>query len=203
MEYPIMEPPFEIQSFSELSAKESKALLNWFVSQIPVRLDLLQKAIKHTTDDSNEFLDFSPLSLIPLWRWFLDQIEIKEKTQEEIIIEKLNIPEQLRNIIEVKTQELSVGTQILAMDIAIYTAEVLIRSHAEIKWGRIRKPKTSIDVNRPVLLSNSSKVVINPTNEISNLTGQMVRIGNTNEAILKEKYDSWVYFFSNNHLKEY
>ncbi|XRG79033.1 hypothetical protein V5E38_01565 [Rossellomorea sp. GAMAL-10_SWC] len=115
----------------------------------------------------------------------------------------MNIPEQLRNIIEIVTQELSVGTQILAMDNAIYTAEVLIRSNSEIKWGRIRKPKSSIDVNRPVLLSNSSKVVINPINEISNLTGRMVKIGNSNETIVKEKYESWVYFFSNNYLKEY
>ncbi|UDB50579.1 hypothetical protein [Bacillus safensis] len=74
-----MEPPIIMESFETLSKKEAEILFDWFVNQIPLRIEVL----KNVTNGEVDF-NFTPESLINIYGWFLSQVEIYELSEEEI-----------------------------------------------------------------------------------------------------------------------
>ncbi|WP_258297376.1 hypothetical protein [Paenibacillus peoriae] len=64
MEYKLMQPPFDMKEYSEMSKNEAKKHFNWFKQQIPSRLEQLGAF-------SQIHLDYSGRSLIDIWEWYL------------------------------------------------------------------------------------------------------------------------------------
>lgn len=152
MNYPMMEPPFEVKPFEEMNKKEAQQHFDWYVSQIPERLGLLRKAFETTGGGTVHELDLSADSLKVLWRWFQGHVNYVEKSKAQIEDELANMPDWLRASGGHATKEPSRGTLILAMDVAIYFGEVFATRFDTISWGFVTKPKSLAHVNRPVLV---------------------------------------------------
>jgi len=148
MDYPLMDPP-DYKPYDDMTRVEAKKHLEWYVNQIPERLELLRNAFEATGGEVKEKLDYSVESLRILWQWFMPLITKETKTTEELEKEAKLLPSgATRNL-----EKLSVGTLAIAMDIAIYLAEVFIRTCANVKWGLAKsRSKNYINYNRPVLL---------------------------------------------------
>lgn len=155
MDYPMMDPPFEVIVFEDMNKKEAKEHFEWYVSEIPNRIKLLKMAFEATGGGTETDLNFSPESLKVLWGWFQGHISFIEKSKEQIREELTRMPDWLQ-VSGGNTQKPSRDTLILAMDIAIYFGEVFVRNLLEISWGFVTKPKSLPHVNRPVLVGFSN-----------------------------------------------
>jgi len=143
-----MVPPIEVEDFSELKKKEAQLIFDWFVSEIPERLEYLHQLYK--VGGGKRELDYTPDSLDSLWEWFLRQIDSLSKhpneikdiygSSDDLFLKDFADHEQLETLI------ISICT-----DIGIYFGEVFVRNHEQVKWGFVTKPKNMIYVNKPVL----------------------------------------------------
>ena len=75
--YKVLEPPFKCENFENMKPKQAKEYFEWFQSQIPERINILSEAIHEY--DKNIVLDYSEESLIKVWSWFVDLIEVRKK----------------------------------------------------------------------------------------------------------------------------
>lgn len=64
-EYPWEAPPFEMKAFDDMSKKEAKQFFDWYVSQIPERIKVLEEVTEGYVT-----LDFTKESLIDLFPGF-------------------------------------------------------------------------------------------------------------------------------------
>lgn len=160
MTYPWMAPPFEMKPFEEMNKKEAKQHFEWYISQIPERIEVLKELTEHKIS-----LDYSKESLIPLFAWYLSQITIYKLSDKEIDAELEDLRQYpdfvyedekeslLANPVELKKEDYA-----LAMDIAIYYAETIIKNYPQVKWTFFTKPKSYAYLNEPILSYEDDKI---------------------------------------------
>ena len=68
MNYTYFVPPFELIPFREMSKKEAVHFYEWYINEIPYRLDLFEKLL--IENSVIEKLSFSTDLLIPIWDWY-------------------------------------------------------------------------------------------------------------------------------------
>lgn len=158
MEYVLMEPPIIMESFETLSKKEAKILFDWFVNQIPLRIEVL----KNVTNGEVDF-NFTPESLIDIYSWFLSQVEIYELSEEEIGRELKELRQYPNFIYEDEKKsllanpvEIAKVDYAIAMDIGIYYGETIRINYPQVKWTYFTKPKSHSFLNKPVLYFNDA-----------------------------------------------
>jgi hypothetical protein len=190
VEYPLMVPPFVIKNFEKMSVREAQTHFDWYVSEIPERIELIRKAYKETDDGEIEELDFTPESLVNVWAWFIPRIITVPKSEEEIAEELRNSPDWLKDTIMKNNKKLSTGTLSLGMDIAIYFGEIFIKNFEGLTWGFVTKPKSLAYVNRPVILGFRTGVELDPRDLVYNLTLDVVD-GNKNKNELYDLFEIW------------
>lgn len=183
MEYAFMHPPFEIKPFKEMSKKEAQNHFNWYIDDIPNRIVLLKNAYEFTSGKSKEELDYSPSSLIGLWKWYLNKVEIEEKSEEAKKLEGSQYPEWVLS--KISNRKISLGWMAVAMDIVIYFSESFIKKHNSIHWGFVSKPKSLVYINKPVLVGFKTSLDLDSINIIKNLTLKIVNGERDPEALLK------------------
>lgn len=162
MNYPLLIPPFDID-FSEMSPAQAREHLEWFVSQIPERLDLLSGVSTISLDYSNE-------SLIHLWEWFLPRVSIERKSNEELSNSLSVIPEWLKETFSQNprhTKKLTKESTVLAIDISMYFSNMFLYKYPMLKWSVNTKSKKYVYYNMPVIsgfgkteLSSANVVII-------------------------------------------
>ncbi|MGM7703480.1 hypothetical protein ACSVDE_17240 [Pseudalkalibacillus sp. Hm43] len=190
MKYPLMDPPFKVIPFKEMTKQEAQRHFDWYVGNIQERMDLLKDAYSLTNSNNKDILDYSPQSLIPLWEWYLSQIEPNQKTSEELEREMEKVPEWLKNDVKENIYKPTTGTLILAMDISIYFSEVFTHNFNSIHWGFVSEPKSLAHVNSPVLLGFKAKKTLNARNLIYNMLLKAMK-GNSDKASLYQLFDRW------------
>ncbi|MGC5324650.1 hypothetical protein [Brevibacillus sp. SYSU BS000544] len=164
MEYSLPKPPFEVRSFRSLPVNEAEQYFDWFVSQIPDRLSNLNQVF-HESGEDTALLNFTPESLTLLWRWFLPQLIIVPRSEEEIL-QKLEGKREhtKKRLLERKMTryKYSDKTKMLKWDISIYLAEVFRRQHidSQIRWGFISNYEYG-NANQPVLVGFSKTDCMN------------------------------------------
>lgn len=183
-----MQPPFEFVPFTEMTPKQAQEHFDWFINEIPSRIEMLIGAIKDTGTNSNE-IDFTVESLKPLWVWFKERITTVPRSSEEIDRIKNSVPEWIRD--DVQDWDLSKETLTLAIDIAIYLSEVFIRNNPSLHWGLLKKPKSDISFNRPVVFGFRNSE-LEPTRVIVNLCSSYVE-GKPNKDLLS-LFEVWSKF---------
>ncbi len=149
MNYELMAPPFEMKEFDEMNKKEAKEHFEWYINEIPNRIEIL-KTIYEEFGGKKENLDYSINSLEGLWKWYLKNVEIIDKSEKEILDEKSELPEWLKDE-EIIPKKISITWLAIAMDISMYLGEVFVRNNPQLKWTFITKPKRIMHVNRPVI----------------------------------------------------
>lgn len=171
-EYPLMEPPFEVPHYKDMTIQEAKQLFDWYIAEIPNRIELLLRACRATGGQLSEKLDFTSDSLILIWDWYKNKIKTIPRSTEEINAMKQRLP--LFTHGDIKTWDLDRGTQVLAMDISIYFAEIFVRQFPNIKWGYLIKPKSHVDLNQPILIGFKNNDDMNPRTIVINLVRKEV-----------------------------
>lgn len=189
MEYSLMTPPFQIKNFDEMSEKDAKEHYDWYISEIPNRLKLLEKALNVLKPNQEVKFDFSKESLIGLWSWYLDNAEIIQKTEEEYQKEVANSTPMTRT--SIKKEKIATGWLAIAMDISIYFAECLVKNNEALQWGVVTKPKSLACVNKPVIIGFNHNMQLDATNILFVQTRKVLKGVKKKDALL-QLYDNWV-----------
>lgn len=82
MNYEFMGSPFEFDKFEDLSRKEAREYFEWYVNQIDSRMEILKAAVLE--EYPNALFDYSPQSLISVWKWYEKRIAFVPKSEEDI-----------------------------------------------------------------------------------------------------------------------
>jgi len=189
MFYPMMEPPFEFESFREMTTQEAKQIFDWHIEQLSKRINVLKEAFYFTTNKNDDVLNLSPSSLIPLWEWYKSRIKIEPITQEEL--EQLNkLPKWA--IPTGSGWKPDLGTVALALDISLYLAEVLLRQFPSLRWSLLTKPKSNINYNHPVIQGFKKNLHFEPTSVVLNLTFSVIRKNKSGNLL--NIYEAWSKF---------
>lgn len=145
--------------FLGMTNQEAQAFFEQYLKLREERLNVLRQRFDETQSGGEIELDFTPESLVPLWRWASSHFTLREHTAEELK-HIMQLPEWFREY-QLTTKDLSPESKQLLIDIAYYFAEVFVRNHAGIQW-EICKPrvKRDGDGNQPVL--TGFKVAMNP-----------------------------------------
>ena len=150
MQYNGMTPPFELISFEDMKKKQAEQYFVWYIDTIEQRIQNLEKYINLT--GTRMVLDKTPNSLIELWDWFSNHIEVCTKDEQELMLESAMRPDWIKAHIMSDRRKLSLNTIMIAVDISAYFGEVFIKNNPNIYWGYLSKPKKLYGVNRPRLL---------------------------------------------------
>ena len=186
MEYEYMISPVKNYDFFEFTKEEAKIYFNWYMEEKGHRIEMLEEYVHNAGVDID--FDYSPESLIPLWRWYETIIVSEKKTEEEIEAEKRKMPEWLHS--QISDEKISMNTLKFGMDIAIYFAEVMIRnSEGKLHWGYVTKPKNYINVNRPVVSGFKADLDLDPSRTVYILT--LSSEEEKNEKRLYNSYYIW------------
>ena len=82
MEYEYMIPPVKNYDFFEFTKEDAKIYFNWYMEEKGHRIEMLEEYVHNAGVDID--FDYSPESLIPLWRWYETIIVSERRTEEEI-----------------------------------------------------------------------------------------------------------------------
>lgn len=152
LNYEILIPPVE-KPMNRLTQAEAQAFFDWYTGKLEERTAYLRRVTKLT-------LDYTPASLVPLWKWFLRHAEI-EKTPPARLAE---LKEQLAGnpladtVLKEHTQQFSLQTEYIIRDIGMYWGQVFVKNYPSIRWGYYTAPKRDMFVNRPLLLGFANEV---------------------------------------------
>ena len=97
MSYQIINPPFTLD-FHSMSRTESEDYYEWFLVQIPVRVNILENSIHSSSGFEYWEADQSEGSLNQLGRWFAQSVEIRPRTLTEIEKIYTKGPDWFRNV---------------------------------------------------------------------------------------------------------
>lgn len=155
--YEIAIPRFKFElDFDKMTGKQTKEYFQWFISQIPTRIEYLSFKCAEYLNIPQEKLDLSPESLILIWRWFLQVAQIGKTPKRELkrLREELgDFPESFRDyVIEDSSEELTITTEYILRDIGMYMGEIFNREYDHIEWGYYSRPKSDMFVNKPLLI---------------------------------------------------
>lgn len=188
MEYEIIDPPFDLR-FRELTKDQLARYYQWFIKQIPLRIDILMKAVRTTEGFERWDITFDPASLDPLGEWFASQVEYRARSEEEIAeLEKykghlLPIPRP--------SKVLTGTTQSIAMDVGMYLGETLVRSTPSLSWQQYGGTKRDLFRGQPVISGFSNGVSLNPVHLIT-----VFAHGIANNTVrpnrLREIFEIWI-----------
>jgi hypothetical protein len=155
-DYQVIQLPLR-PAFRELSVRDIRRYFNWFLSEIPNRISILERTVVCVFPDAMWTADFTRESLVTLGAFFETCVEQRPRSDEEISA----IVRQSKYPIEIPTYELTDATFSLAMDIGMYLGEMFRRSStAQLDWGVELKGKRSANYGRPAIIREG--LVINP-----------------------------------------
>lgn len=174
--YEICIPPIN-KPVSSMNSRETKEYFDWFIEKIPERIQYLSEKIADDCKIKINLTDFTPESLVVIWRWFLDKAQT-EKTDSNVL-------------------RLDMQTEYIVRDIGMFMGEFFNVRHAGIHWSYYKTPKADIFVNKPVLIGFKDNCVSPPFDAVFEPV-HMVRVQATkivlnkqNENDLLNLYNIW------------
>ena len=165
MRYSNIQPPFTLK-FHEMPNEEVKAYGVWFHEIMPSRLAELAGAVQETSGFESWKPDLTPPSLERLGEWFARQVQTEPRTAEEIdeIERNLTFP------IDIPSEDLTIRTFSLAMDIGMYLGEVVRVNIPRAKWEQLKKgSKRNVDYGHMLVVWPATPVPMNPVQLIVTL----------------------------------
>lgn len=143
--YDILVPKLE-KSIFQLSEDEASQYFMWFMEQIPARVSYVSKVCAKELGISETRMDFSPESLVLLWKWFL------RRAQTEPVIQAGDIhARNSASSVPINNRQLTLETEYILRDVGMYFGEVFRTNHPDIYWSYYTKPQRDFFVNHPLL----------------------------------------------------
>lgn len=177
----------EYVEFRDMTKEQAQEYFEWYVEQIESHMERLKSEVCSEVEDMR--FDYSPESLIPLWTWYEGKIKLIERTEDEISDEEKKYPEWMHAYID--RTKISLYTLRYCLDVALYFAEVIIRScNGKIYWGYFTKPKNRMSVNEPTLLGFKNKMDLEPRLVVLNCTRRSSR--EAMDTRLYDMYHTWM-----------
>lgn len=193
MRYILNALPFGSKTFNEMTRKEARAHFEWYLSQIPVRIPTLEKAICLSGDKYHSWkADLSSDSLLLLGEWFAENITICppdenyiKKWQEKVEA----LPPRFRKLVPPPTYVLTGRTCSLIIDAGMYLGEVLRKRLPYLKW-QLWTRKASF-YNKPVLVGCKSTIAYDPEGIVHIFVLRLID-NECEPSMLKEWFDARV-----------
>lgn len=179
--YKTIQPPFTLK-FWDMSKKELRDYFNWFQLEIPERLNELAAAVRSSNGFQDWAADYSPFSLNALGSWFAGEVQTRPRTQAEL--EEISS----QSPFPISERELTDRTISLAVDIAMYLSQVLLRHNPSLKWEQTFGSKKYIDYGQPVIGGFSHGIPVNPVGAVTTLAYEFAKKRKTGTG-LREMYD--------------
>jgi len=187
MEYHIMELPFGAKDFMYFSKEEAESYFNWFMVEIPNRLNIF-KGFFLSFSENVDIFDYSVESLDAIWRWYLKYVII-EDVEPEVYQKKLEkTHEHIRPYIP--TKQLGVGWTQIAVDIGIYFSQCLLKHCSQLRWGVETEPPDLYIVNRPAVEGFNGDS-FEPIHVMLVMSDRVVD-GDSSESALSKLFDTWM-----------
>jgi len=146
--YDLLVPPHGIdyRSMTPAIAEED---FDWFLSVIPDRLAYFRRRCADDLGISVNELNFSPQSLLQVWNWFLNTARTEKTPKEQF--ETMQEMAKVFGETFVSKRVLTVATEFIVRDIAIYVGECYVQTYPSLHWSLKTKPKNDIAINQPVI----------------------------------------------------
>ena len=172
-----------VLNFREMSHKEAKEYFDWFVRQIPARMEMLQRAT-----NTNNMLEFSPQILVLLGEFLNKNVQLRVLTDAEISQEQAKLPAWFQDFMPDKV--LSDQTISLCVDIGIVLGEMLISAHHRLKWDFHHNRKNDVNYQQPILVGFRHKIELNPVRLVT-IVAYKVADGESSENELLKLFNTW------------
>lgn len=174
-----------IEDFENAKSDDAIKFSDWFFAQTKDRIEVLQNYINKSNDIFS--LDYTDKSLIKLWTWFEDNLELVEKTDKELQNEKESTPQVYWKFIQNK--RISPLMVEIAIDISYYFADMLLKKHSDLHTDCIIKPKWKENLKKPVISGFFMDITIYPIELIMESAKRSVE--KKNSYRLKMLYDKY------------
>ena len=129
------------KSFKEMSKTEAQAYFDWYISHVDERSEYLRKKVSEGLKIPMESLDFSMESLIPIWRWFLENAEL-QKTPKAVLrgirkeLKASGEPKEfIEDMLRENSVELSTFSRYVMLDIGMYVGKMFVTNFQTLKWN--------------------------------------------------------------------
>ena len=143
--YNILVPKLE-KNICHLNEVEAKAYFQWYMEQIPYRVNYVSKVCAEELRISVSRMDCTPESLVLLWKWFRHRAKTEPVSHENIQGKRMS-PANAGKI----EQQLSLETEYILRDIGMYLGETFRKNNPQIYWTYYTVPRRDFYVNRPLL----------------------------------------------------
>lgn len=187
MTYPLIRE----KGIQQLTKEEAKEYFRYYISQIPSRIEQLSRIYEELGGGKKEDLDHSKESLIPIWKWYMNNAEIVELTEEEFDKKRAMNPEFTWEFLSDK-KVTPLWLSISVIDMAMYFAECFLKYYPQIlKWDVFLGGKSYVYYNRPVLKGFfRNKIPMDPSRLLHVLTLKLVD-GKSDEMALFDLFEVW------------
>lgn len=183
-DYPLINPPFAFKPLKQMNEEEAQHHLEWFVSQSEVRRRILFDVVGRLGGNKNA-LDYTPESLIPLWKTMSSLFEKRPLTAEEKTKFYKSIP-AAANKLKFSLQTQTTQTLCIAIDIGYYVAEIYMRRYSQVHW--IVFKHKSMSFNKPALSGFYLPLV--PADMVKGSIGKQLKT--PKDTHLFDIYQKWV-----------
>lgn len=189
-EYSIIELPI-YPDLKNRSKEDLKEYYEWYINIMPERLKQLSSVINANKSYISWKADYSPNSLEKLGKWFFENVEIRNRNENEIKNIYENSPIWFQKV-NINKWELSDRTFSLAIDIGMYITKTFLENNKVLKMThRLIGRKDDICYGQPVISGFKNKMEFNPTHIIITLAYGFAD-KTKNSSRLKEVYDIWI-----------
>jgi hypothetical protein len=184
MSYEIIQPPFTLK-FREMSKQELADYARWFQSSIPERLSQLEAAVRATLGYEHWAATCERDSLAALGEWFAAEVMVRPRKREEVA----ELQRRSGMLASPPVVDLTNRSFSLAMDVGMYLARTLERTHPHLQWKQFLDNKKFADYGQPVLMG-FGPVPLNPI-RIAVSLAYGIAAGNQSGKRLSELFDYW------------
>ncbi len=186
--YTLFSPParFAVRPPWEWSAREARKHCEWFVEQIPDRLEELRNVVATVDQKTAKSLDLTPKSLRLLGKWLEGAIETRPDDSGNADLKEAPLGMSERGLREIFTIE----SLSLCVDAGIYLGEVLAARFGRVHWVLCEQPRGDVSFHEPVLAGFGDKRVFDPVRETVGIARAMNR-GERGPDGLHRAYRRW------------
>lgn len=147
--YDLLIPPHG--SYMQMTPQQAKENFEFFMEHLPERVEYLRNRCAHDLKISVDKLDYSPESLILIWKWFLKTARTEKTPKEQL--EKMKEGAKIFGESYINREQLTVTTHFIVRDIAMYVGQCYILNYPNLCWSyKSSKIKNDVTGNQPMIM---------------------------------------------------
>lgn len=207
IKYDLLIPPHGLDYY-HMTKDEAKEDFEWFIEHIPERMDYFRARCASDLRVSQSVLDYSPDSLVPVWKWFLKTARMVPTPKEEL--ERMREGAKIFGDSYVNEKVFSVSTVFIMRDIGMYVGETYIRNYSPLYWSYFTAPKSNVSARKPIIAGfwawvegyRSTPAYIDPIDMVEGAASRFYR-NSQHEVDLYNRFSSWIKYIPHcdNHNK--